>query len=246
MNRTSQYRFTIIVPYFNEKENINSLEERLSAFLENCPEKGAPACVLFVNDGSTDGGERLVHEACRRHGDFFYMDLEHNGGLSAALKAGIACCESPLVGYIDADLQTFPEDFGLLLEHSDQYPLVAGIRTERKDSFVKKASSKIANSWRRMMTGDGITDTGCPLKVIRTEYARELPLFKGMHRFIPALVQMMGGECKEVPVRHCQRTAGVAKYNLANRLWGPFVDCFAFRWMRKRYTRICISDTNLH
>lgn len=245
MNKTSAYKFTVIIPYYNEKDNIAALESRMSAFLKDCPETGTPACVLFVNDGSTDGGERLVHEACSRHEDFFYLDLERNGGLSAALKAGIAMCESPLVGYLDADLQTFPEDFGLLLEHADKYPLVLGIRTERKDGFVKRASSKIANAWRRMMTHDGIADTGCPLKVIQTPYAKELPLFKGMHRFIPALVQMMGGECREVPVRHCRRTAGTAKYNLANRLWGPFVDCFAYRWMRKRYTPTRIGGTNL-
>lgn len=245
MNKTSEYKFTVIIPYYNEKDNVAALEKRISQFLADCPDAGAPACALFVNDGSTDGGEVLVHEACGRHEDFFYIDLERNGGLSAALKAGIAMCESPLAGYIDADLQTYPEDFGLLLEYADRYPLVLGIRTERKDGFVKKVSSKIANFWRRIMTHDGITDTGCPLKVIQTPYAKELPLFKGMHRFIPALVQMMGGECKEVPVRHCQRTAGVAKYNLANRLWGPFVDCFAFRWMRKRYTPSRITRTNL-
>lgn len=243
MNVTSQYKFTILVPYFNERENVSDLENRLGAFLQQCP--AAPACVLFVNDGSTDGGEVLVHEACGRNKDFFYIDLASNSGLSAALKAGIAACESEYVGYIDADLQTDPEDFSLLLEHIPDYALVLGIRTQRKDGFVKRASSRIANSWRRMMTGDGITDTGCPLKVMHTRYAKELPLFKGMHRFIPALIQMQGGKCLEIPVRHYPRNAGTAKYNLGNRLWGPFVDCFAFRWMRKRYKTTEISGSNI-
>lgn len=243
MNVTSQYRFTILVPYYNERENITALENRLGAYLQHCP--ASPACVLFVNDGSTDGGEELVHEVCGRNKDFYYIDLEGNTGLSGALKAGISVCESEYVGYIDADLQTDPEDFSLLLEHISEYELVLGIRAQRKDGFVKRASSKIANSWRRMMTGDGITDTGCPLKVLQTPYAKELPLFKGMHRFIPALVQMQGGRCLEIPVRHYPRTAGTAKYNLGNRLWGPFVDCFAFRWMRKRYKKIKISAGNL-
>ncbi|MBO4571236.1 MAG: glycosyltransferase family 2 protein [Bacteroidales bacterium] len=243
MNRTSAYKFTILVPFFNEKENVPELERRLSAFLPECSVQ--PCCVLFVNDGSTDGGGEMVHEVCSRHEDFFYADLAVNNGLSGALKAGIALCDSPLVGYIDADLQTDPEDFNLLLAESDRYPLVLGIRTERHDGFVKRASSKIANSWRRMMTGDGIADTGCPLKVLWTPVAKELPLFKGMHRFIPALVQMQGGECKEVPVHHHPRTAGKSKYHLANRLWGPFVDCFAFRWMRKRYTPAKTAETNL-
>lgn len=243
MNRTSDYRFTILVPYYNERENVPALEERLGAYLDHCP--AAPACVLFVNDGSTDGGEALVHDLCARHDNFFYIDLGRNAGLSGALKAGIASCGSEYVGYIDADLQTDPEDFSLLLEHLGEYDLVLGIRTQRKDGFVKRASSKIANSWRRMMTGDGITDTGCPLKVMKTSFARELPLFRGMHRFIPALVQMQGGKCLEIPVRHYPRTAGTAKYHLGNRLWGPFVDCFAFRWMRSRYTSNNITSSNI-
>lgn len=243
MNATSAYRFTILVPFYNERENVPELERRLAAFLPEC--SAQPCCVLFVNDGSTDGGDALVREACSRHKDFYYADLECNNGLSGALKAGIALCESPLVGYVDADLQTDPEDFNLLLPYSDTYPLVLGIRTERKDGFVKRASSRIANAWRRMMTGDGISDTGCPLKVLQLPYAKELPLFKGMHRFIPALVQMQGGKCMEVPVHHHPRTAGKAKYNLANRLWGPFVDCFAFRWMRSRHTPAKTGRTNL-
>ena len=243
MNATSAYRFTILVPFYNEKENVPELERRLAAFLPEC--SAQPCCVLFVNDGSTDGGDALVREACSSHKDFYYADLECNNGLSGALKAGIALCESPLVGYVDADLQTDPEDFNLLLPYSDEYPLVLGIRTERKDGFVKRASSRIANAWRRMMTGDGISDTGCPLKVLQLPYAKELPLFKGMHRFIPALVQMQGGKCMEVPVHHHPRTAGKAKYNLANRLWGPFVDCFAFRWMRSRHTPAKTGRTNL-
>ena len=149
------------------------------------------------------------------------------------------------MGYIDADLQTDPDDFDLLLPHADDYELVTGIRTDRKDGFVKRVSSKIANGWRRMMTGDGVADTGCPLKVLQTATARKLPMFTGMHRFLPALVQMTGGRVLQVPVRHYPRQAGQAKYHLFNRLWGPFNDCFAFRWMKKRYLDYRIEDSNL-
>ena len=245
MNATSAYRFTILVPYYNERENVPQLERRLAAFLPEC--SAQPCCVLFVNDGSTDGGDALVREACSRHKDFYYVDLERNNGLSGALKAGIALCESPLVGYVDADLQTDPEDFNLLLPYSDSYPLVLGIRTERKDGFVKRASSRIANAWRRMMTGDGISDTGCPLKVLQLPYAKELPLFKGMHRFLPALILLQdGGTYKQVPVRHFPRTAGKSKFHLWNRLWGPFADCFAYRWMKPRYINYTVGETDLN
>lgn len=243
MNATASYQFTIIVPVFNERENLERLGEKLSAYLEHSSMK--PACVLFIDDGSTDGGKEMLSEICRRHSDFFYLAFEKNCGLSAALKAGFDACESPYAGYIDADLQTDPDDFNLLLPHAADYQLVTGIRVTRNDGFVKRVSSKIANGWRRMMTHDGVSDTGCPLKVFQTECARKLPIFTGMHRFFPALVQMAGGRVMQIPVRHYPRTAGKAKYHLFNRLWGPFNDCFAFRWMKKRYIDYRIDGGNL-
>ena len=243
MNATANYRFTIIVPVFNERENLPRLEESLSAYIAQSAVR--PACVLFVDDGSTDGGSAPLAEMCRRQPGFHYLRFARNCGLTAALKAGIEACESPYVGYIDADLQTDPRDFDLLLQHVEDYELVTGIRTDRKDGFVKRASSLIANSWRRMMTHDGVADTGCPLKVMQTACARKLPLFTGMHRFLPALVQMAGGRVKQVPVRHYPRTAGKAKFHLLNRLWGPFNDCFGFRWMKKRYIDYTVDKTDL-
>lgn len=243
MNRTASFQFTILVPVYNERENLERLEERLAAYLKKASVQ--PACVLLVDDGSTDGGGALLAGICSRHTDFFYLRLARNCGLSAALKAGIEACESIWTGYIDADLQTDPDDFDLLLPHVAEYQLVTGIRTRRQDGFVKRISSKIANAWRRMMTRDGVSDTGCPLKVMQTSCAKKLPLFTGMHRFLPALVQMTGGRVKQVPVRHYPRMAGKAKYHLSNRLWGPFLDCFAFRWMKKRYVDCPVEESKL-
>ncbi len=242
MNGTSEYQFTIIVPVFNEEDNMSALEERLSAFLPTCVR---PACVLFVDDGSKDGSLRLIKEVCARHKDFFYIAVNH-GGLSAALKAGIDVTQSQFVGYMDADLQTAPEDFNLLLEHIDEYPMVTGVRVNRKDTAFKRIQSKIANGFRRMMTHDGMQDTGCPLKVMHTDYAKRVPLFNGMHRFLPALIQLQtDGKVMQVPVRHFPRTAGVSKYSMWNRLAGPFADCFAYRWMKKRYINYSIAESNL-
>ena len=243
MSPTASYQFTIVVPLFNERENLSRLEERLSAYLRKAGRQ--PACILFVDDGSTDGGSAQLAELCLRNEGFFYLKFAQNRGLSAALKAGFDACDSPLVGYIDADLQTDPDDFDLLLPYADEYELVTGIRTGRKDGFVKRISSKIANGWRRMFTHDGVSDTGCPLKVLQTACAKKLPIFTGMHRFLPALVQMTGGRVFQVPVRHYPRQAGQAKYHLFNRLWGPFNDCFAFRWMKKRYIDYTVEESNL-
>lgn len=237
----NKYEFTIVVPVYNEKDNLARLSGRLAAYLPQCPRK---ACVLFVDDGSTDGGD--LRALCAEHPDFYFLRFDRNRGLTAALKAGFDHCVSPLVGYIDADLQTAPEDFDLLLAEIDGTDLVTGIRTGRQDSLSKKLQSRIANGWRRMMTGDGALDTGCPLKVLRTEVARQLPMFKGMHRFLPALVLLReGGSYRQVPVRAFPRTAGTSKYHLWNRLWGPFVDCFAYRWMKKRMTEYTVADEKL-
>lgn len=111
--------------------------------------------------------------------DFFFLNLEKNGGLSAAMKAGIDNTYSDYVGYIDADLQTSPEDFNLLIDHLGAYEMVMGIRTGRKDSFVKNMSSRIANGFRRAMTHDGVEDTGCPLKILKTDYAKRIPFLPG-------------------------------------------------------------------
>jgi len=243
MNPTASYTLTILVPVYNEQEGLPALEERLAAYLTKCPVK---ACVLFVNDGSTDLSGARILEACTRHTDFFYIEFARNRGLSAALKAGFDHAESELCGYIDADLQTAPEDFDLLLPWAGEYELVTGIRVGRKDSFWKRLQSRIANGWRRLFTHDGVSDTGCPLKLIRTGLARRLPLFDGMHRFLPALVQLEGGRVRQVPVRHFPRTAGKSKYHLWNRLWRPFVDCFAFRWMKSRHISYLVAQTNLN
>ena len=238
-----KYQFTVVVPVYNEQDNILRLENELSSFVETAKMK---TCILFVDDGSTDDSAKMLRETCSRNEAMFYILFAQNKGLSAALKAGIDHTFTEYTGYIDADLQTAPEDFNLLLEYAPQYAMTMGIRTGRKDGFVKRISSKIANGFRRMMTNDGIADTGCPLKVIKTEYAKRIPFFTGMHRFLPALIQLQeGGTVKEIPVRHFPRTAGVSKYHLWNRLLGPLKDCFAYRWMKKRYINYSVAESNL-
>lgn len=243
MNKTSRYQLTIIVPVYNEEDNISTLEEKLGAYLSHSTYK---ACVLFVNDGSSDGSLAGIKAICHRNPDFYYLSFARNKGLSAAIKAGIDETESVYVGYIDADLQTDPEDFDSLLAHIKQYTLVTGIRANRKDSGFKKLQSRIANGFRRRMTHDGMQDTGCPLKVMHTDAAKRIPFFTGMHRFLPALILLQEGGCvKQIPVRHYPRMAGVSKFHLWNRLISPFLDCFAYRWMKKRYINYHIKEQNI-
>lgn len=242
MNQTDMYEFSIVVPIYNEEDNMSRLGKELADYIGSASVK---TCVLFVNDGSIDQSLQRMIEICGQHPHLYFISFAKNCGLSAAIKAGIDTVNSPFVGYIDADLQTSPEDFEQLLPYRQEYALVTGIRAGRKDSLGKKLSSKIANSFRRMMTGDGIEDTGCPLKIIRSDYAKRVPFFKGMHRFLPALILLQQGKVKQVPVRHFERMAGKSKFHLWNRLTGPFMDCFAYRWMKKRYINYSIETANI-
>ncbi|WP_439880007.1 glycosyltransferase family 2 protein [Pontibacter sp. MBLB2868] len=230
---------TIIVPVYNEEGCLERLSEALDAFLGQSP---VPTQVLFVNDGSTDASLSQIREICHSRIGYSFISLSRNRGLSTAIKAGIDHIQTTHIGYIDSDLQTSPMDFMLFFEHLPHYDMVIGIRAKRKDTFIKKISSKIANGFRRYMINDGIKDTGCPLKIMSTAYAKRVPFFDGMHRFLPALIQLQGGKVKQLPVQHFERFAGYSKYHLFNRLWGPLNDTFAFRWMRKRYINYEIAE----
>ena len=226
------YTFTIVVPVYNEEDNLERVEKELSNYIKIAT---VSTSVLFINDGSSDNSQPLIEAICQRHQAFSFITFKENRGLSAAIKAGFDAVESELVGYIDSDLQTTPEDFNLLLKYTNDYHLVTGVRANRKDSFVKNMSSKIANSIRRAFTKDGMDDTGCPLKIIHTDYAKRIPMFKGLHRFLPAMIMLQNGTTIQVPVRHFPRIAGTAKFGLWNRLIGPLMDCFAYLWMKKKY-----------
>jgi glycosyltransferase involved in cell wall biosynthesis len=233
-----KYEFTIVVPVYNEEDNLKRVEKEFSNYLKIASKKTK---ILFVNDGSKDNSQALIEEICKNNEDFTFIQFEKNCGLSAAIAAGFASTDTELVGYIDSDLQTAPEDFNLLLKEIGEFDLVTGVRANRKDSFVKNMSSTIANSIRRAFTNDGMDDTGCPLKVIKTDFAKKIPMFKGLHRFLPAMILLQNGKIKQIPVQHFPRIAGEAKYGLWNRLFGPLVDCFAYLWMKKKYINYKIA-----
>lgn len=232
------YQLTIIVPVYNEQDNLARVEQELLSYLNVALKKTA---VLFVNDGSTDKSQKLIEEICNRNSAFSFITFNKNHGLSSALKAGFDHIETELTGYIDSDLQTAPLDFNKLLEKIDDFELVTGVRLDRKDSAIKNLSSKISNGIRRIFTHDGMDDTGCPLKVIKTDYAKKIPMFRGLHRFLPAMILLQGGKIIQVPVQHFPRIAGKAKFGVWNRLVGPLADCFAYLWMKRKYINYEVS-----
>lgn len=232
------FQLTIIIPVYNEEDNLDRLHQEMKQFLTISKKK---AKILFVNDGSKDNSQFLIEKICTTTEEFTFISFEKNTGLSAAIKAGFDYADTPWVGYIDADLQTAPEDFNILMEYTGEFDLVTGVRSQRKDSFVKNMSSTIANGIRRAFTHDGMDDTGCPLKIIRTDMAKKIPMFNGLHRFLPAMILLQNGKIKQIPVRHFPRVAGVSKFNLWNRLLGPLQDCFAYLWMKKKYINYSIA-----
>jgi len=234
-------QMTIIVPVYNEVESLDRLAEVLKQYMKQASVKSK---VLFVDDGSTDGSLEKI-QAISTDPDFSYIRFKQNRGLSSAIKAGIDHCRTPILGYIDADLQTTPFDFDKLLEEIKENDAVIGYRAKRKDTVSKKIQSKIANKIRRSLIDDGIIDTGCPLKVIKTDMAKRLPFFDGMHRFIPALILLESGKVKQLEVQHFEREAGQSKFNIFNRSIRPLQDAFAYRWMKNRYISYEIEDHDL-
>lgn len=239
--RLMKKSFTIIVPVYNEEDNLERVEKELSEYLNTCH---LNAGVLFVNDGSKDKSQQLIEMISKRDSRFSFLEFERNRGLSAAIKAGFDYADCDYVGYIDSDLQTTPKDFDLLLQYIGKYDLVTGVRSNRQDSFVKNMSSTIANGIRRAFTKDGMDDTGCPLKVIKTDMAKKIPMFKGLHRFLPAMILLQNGKITQIPVQHFPRMAGEAKYHLWNRLFGPLIDCFAYLWMKKKYINYSVKKSS--
>ncbi len=240
LRATSSFMSTIsiVIPIFNEEAAIGFLEKAFYPFFEG---SRLEVTVLLVNDGSTDNSLERIQKLCAKDRRFQFISFDRNYGLSAAIRAGFEYSKTEWVGYIDADLQTDPTDFVKFEPFLDSFDLVMGSRTERKDKFVKRLSSRFANWFRDSLLHDGVQDSGCPLKIIQREMAVSLPFFKGSHRFIPALVLMKDGKIKEIPVSHFPRMTGKSKFNVWNRLLGPLVDTIAVRWMMKRTIRYQIS-----
>ncbi len=238
-----KYELTVIVPIFNEEENLERVEKKLTDYLKIAIRKTK---YLLINDGSTDNSQQIIEQICQRNADFYFIQFQKNCGLSAAIKAGFDYCDTELVGYIDADLQTSPSDFNLLLDHINENELVNGVRANRKDSFVKNMSSTLANSIRNAFTKDGMDDTGCPLKIIKTDYAKKIPMFKGLHRFLPAMILLQNGRIKQIQVQHFPRISGKSKFGFWNRILGPLLDCFAFLWMKNSYINYQVAKKKIN
>jgi len=227
---------SVILPVFNEAECIRTTLDELVGVLEGL---GRSYEILAVNDGSTDATPVLLAEYRRGQPRLRVITLTPNSGQSAAFGAGFRHARGAAVVLMDADGQNDPADIPRLLETLRDHDACCGIRAKRQDTWAKRFGSKLANGVRSRFLHDGIIDTGCSLKAIRTDLVRDLPMhLKGMHRFIPALLQLLHhARFAQIPVNHRARRAGFSKYTNFGRLRVTIADLRAVRWMQKRHRR---------
>jgi glycosyltransferase involved in cell wall biosynthesis len=195
-----------------------------------------------VDDGSTDGTAAALRRLAQADPRVRLLRLRQNAGQSAALDAGFRAARGAIVVTMDADLQNDPHDIPKLLAALPGHDAVCGWRVDRQDPWTKRVASRVANRVRDRVTRDGVHDTGCSLKVFRREALGRLRLYRGMHRFLPALLQMEGLLVAEVPVSHRPRRAGVSKYGNWQRLWTGLADLWAVRWMARRRLRYEVEE----
>jgi dolichol-phosphate mannosyltransferase len=225
---------SVVVPVFNEEANMRTLQAELRSALA-----GRDYEFIFVDDGSTDESAAKIDAAPQVR----VLRFEKNAGQSAALFAGLNAARGAVIVTIDSDLQNDPTDIPRLLAAiSKGADLVCGYREQRQDTLVKRLTSRIANFVRSRYTQDRVRDTGCTLKAMRRECVAALVPFKGMHRFIPALVKGAGYRIVEVPVNHRPRKFGQSKYGLGNRAWRATVDMFGVRWLLSRRLDYKVRD----
>jgi len=225
---------TAVVPAYNEVESLPVLLVELRAALDAT---GRAWELVLVDDGSTDGSGELLQAEAARDPRLAVLRFVNNAGQSAALAAGLARARGDVVVTLDADLQNDPADIPTLLAALAGADVVSGVRAKRHDSWIRLVSSRIANATRRAVLGDKVTDIGCSLKAYRREVLEGLPMFVGVHRFLPALCAFRGARVVEVPVRHRPRTRGVSKYGMGNRLWRGIHDLIGVSWLKVRLLR---------
>jgi dolichol-phosphate mannosyltransferase len=231
---------TVLVPVKDEEESIPVLAAEVEPVLDGLCRRWE---MLWIDDGSTDGTLARLRELGARRSVHRWLSFDRNYGQSAAFAAGFRHARGAIVVTLDADLQNDPEDIPALLALLDRgdADMVNGVRTERRDSWIRRVSSRLANGFRNRLTAESVRDVGCSLRAFRREFVLEVPLFRGMHRFLPTLARLQGARLAEVPVRHRPRRFGRTKYGIGNRLWVGVEDTLGVRWLLRRAVRPVVA-----
>ena len=239
MNTERKIDISVVVPVYNEEENLPVLIPQISAALNPL---GKSFEMIFVDDGSTDNSRGVLKEMIPRYPEIRILGFKRNCGETAAGAAGLKEAKGAVVITIDADLQNDPGDIPTMVEYLREYDMVTGWREKRDDPWIKRVTSKIANRIRNRLSGETIRDSGCTFRAYKRECLQDLKLYKGMHRFMPTLVKMEGFRVIEIPIAHHPRKFGVSKYTTWNRMWRAFVDLMVVRWMKDRHIHYEIEE----
>lgn len=232
---------SLVLPAYNEQECIAATLDEAFAVLERL---GRPFEVLAIDDGSTDGTPGLLADYRRRKPALRVLRVTPNSGQSAAFGIGFRHARGRAVVLMDADGQNDPADIPKLIDAlAGDCDLCCGYRAVRRDTLSKRWGSRFGNAVRNAVLHDGIIDTGCSLKAMRTDLVRDLPMaLRGMHRFLPVLLMMKGARVRQIPVNHRPRAGGRSKYTNFRRLMDTRSDLWAVRWMQKRYRRFTATE----
>lgn len=229
---------SVVIPVCNEADNVLPLAREIAAALR----PRTTIEILFVDDGSDDGTLAAMRAAREEIPEIRLLRHSRRSGQSAAVHTGVRRARGTWIATLDGDGQNDPADFPAMLDALDQAQaadptvrLVMGNRVTRRDTWLRRMSSRVANGVRGWLLDDGTPDTGCGIKLMHRETFLELPFFDHMHRFLPALYQRQGARVISVPVNHRPRTRGTSKYGLHNRLWVGIVDMFGVMWLRSRF-----------
>jgi len=227
---------SIIIPFFNEENNLALLYERIVAVLANNPSTSKYE-IIFIDDGSTDASFHNVKEIALTQKNVKIVQFKRNYGQTAAMSAGINTSKGKIIIPMDADLQNDPEDIPALLSKLNEgYDVVSGWRKNRKDNFLRTQLSKIANRLISFTSGLKLHDYGCSLKAYKKECFDDLKLYGEIHRFIPLLIYWQGGSIAEIPVKHNPRHSGKSKYGLL-RIVKVVLDLITLNFMANYQTK---------
>ena len=229
----TKLNISVVIPVYNEGKNIRPLANEVFDALAGRIHYE----LIFVDDGSIDDTPDEIERMTNQNSAVTLCRHNKNRGQSAAVRTGVEASRADVIAVLDGDGQNDPKDILKLYGQLVAVPnlsMVIGERRDRKDTWLRRVSSRVANSIRSRLLGDGICDTGCGLKVFYRAQYLSLPTFDHMHRFLPALIQRQGGRVYALPVNHRPRLHGLSKYGVSNRLWVGIMDMLGVRWLQKR------------
>jgi len=234
---------SVVIPVFNEAQSISNLIAEIVDALNKIDYE-----IIVVDDCSKDETVDVLNKMQLNNKRLRIIRHKKNYGQSFAVRSGVKCAKSTWIATLDGDGQNDPSDiprlFDALIEKSGKNKniLIAGYRFKRKDTWLKRISSKYANKVRSNLLKDKVPDTGCGLKLFSKEYFLDLPSFNHMHRYIPALYISRGGVVFSLEVNHRHREKGYSKYGFNNRFWVGITDLFGVMWLQKRSKHISFKE----